>query len=162
MGKLTTVLITLAIFTLSLSSISAQMDVPYESVNPTDGISYLLKRINEKISLFFAFSDGNKVKSYKRLTNVRLAELKFIIENKRQAYFEKSTQRYFTVAGEFVSFITSKNLKSEFIPVREQLQSQIPILTGLRNQYSPESAEWRFVEDDINYVKGYIDKLPAR
>ena len=169
--------IAIVIFIFSFHSVSAQyttdsgvtsspsptpiptIDVAYESVNPTDGIAYPLKRIGEKISMFFAFSNESKVKNYKSLVNIRLAELKFIIENKKAGYFEKSTQRYFTAAGQLTLFITSKNIKSQYMSVKEQLLSQIPVLVKLRDTYDPSTAEWRFVEDDINYASGYADTL---
>ena len=158
--KLTTFVFIASLFLFSSAGLSAQtINVQYESVNPPDGISYVFKRVQEKIGNFLSLSNGNKVSSYRRLVNVRLAELKFIIENKKQAYFEKSTQRYFTTAGELTSLLISKNLKNDFGPVTEQLQSHIPILEKLRDSYDPRTAEWRFVEDDINYIKGYMGDL---
>ncbi len=159
-------LIALTAFNLSFSRVSAQLmpkiDVHYESVNPPDGISYLFKRIGEKISMFIAFSDKSKINNYKKLVNVRLSELKFIIENEKMAYFEKSTQRYFTTAGHLTSFLTSANKDDEFTPVIEQLSSHISVLTALRDKYDSGTAEWRFVEDDINYIKEYINKLSVK
>lgn len=166
-------LFALAIFTYSFNGVSAEriassspsstqvltIDVPYESVNQTGGISYLLKRIGEKISMFFAFSNERKIQNYKKLVNVRLSELKFVIENKEMAYFEKSTQRYFTTAGQLTELLISASIGSEFTPVKEELLSHIPVLTKLRDTYDPGTAEWRFVEDDINYIKGYINNL---
>ncbi len=145
----------------SLTPLST-IDVPLESVNPTDGISYLLKRMNEKVNLFFAFSNESKVIYYRKLVNVRLSELKFIIEKKNMGYFEKSTQRYFTTAGQLTSLLTSTNIKSEFASVREELSSHIPVLEKLRDNFDSSTAEWRFVEDDINYIKGYTSNLSAQ
>ena len=136
------------------------IEVTYESVNPPDGMPFLLKRVKEKIGLFFSFSNESKINNYKKLTEVRLAELKFIIEKNHMGYFEKSTQRYFTTVGQLTTLVTSKNVKNQYNPIREELLSHIPVLTKLRDNYDFDTAEWRFVEDDINYVKGYIDNLP--
>ena len=165
--KLTTGLLVLAILVSSFSGVSAEraestIDVHYESVNPPDGLSYLFKRIGEKISMFLAFSNKSKISSYKKLVTIRLAELKFVIENKQMGYFEKSTQRYFTTAGQLTELLTSTNIESEFIPVKEELSSHIPVLTALRDTYDSATAEWRFVEDDINYIKGYINNLSMK
>ena len=146
----------------SSSIVTTVIDVRYELVNPTGGISYLFKRIGEKISLFIAFSNNSKVNNYRKLVDVRLSELKYIIEKKEMAFFEKSTQRYFTTAGQYTSFLISKNIKSEFVPAKEVLLSHIPVLIKLRDTYDPSTAEWRFVEDDVNYIKGYIDDLSTR
>ena len=75
-------------------------------------------------------------------------------------YFEQSTQRYFSTVGQLTTLVTSKNVKNQYNPIREELLSHIPVLTNLRDNYDFDTAEWRFVEDDINYVKGYIDNLP--
>ncbi|OGE16952.1 hypothetical protein A3F00_02930 [Candidatus Daviesbacteria bacterium RIFCSPHIGHO2_12_FULL_37_11] len=134
-------------------------DVTYEQVNPSDGSKYLIKRIGEKINMFFSFSSKSKVKVYKKLVNVRLAELKFIIEKKEMGYFEAATKRYFTTVGQLKNLLVSSNIKSEFMPIKEELSSHISVLIKLRDSYDPSTAEWRFVEDDINYVKGYLDEL---
>lgn len=175
--KLTTgFLFALAIFASSFNGVSAEravspspsstpmptINLPYESVNPPDGLSYLFKRIREKISLFMSFSDKSKIRSYKKLVAVRLAELKFIIENKEMGYFEKSTQRYFTTVGQLTELLIESNSKSEFMSAKEELLSHIPVLTALRDTYDPVTAEWRFVEDDINYIRGYINILSTK
>lgn len=171
----TSVFLTLVILAFPFEIVSAQLaaspspslkplpssDVPYESVNPPDGISYLLKRVREKISMVFAFSNERKINNYKKLVQVRLAELKFVIENKEMGYFEKSTQRYFTTVGQLTEFLTNKNIMTTNQEVREMLSSHIPILSRLRDTYNPTTAEWRFVEDDINYIKGYINSLSS-
>ena len=171
--KLTTsfIFITL-IYALLFHNVSAQeivdvspspmplINISYDSVNPPDGMPYLLKRVKEKIGLFFSFSNESKIDSYKKLTKIRLAELKYIIEKNQMGYFEQSTQRYFTTVGQLTALVTSKNLTGQYIPVKDELLSHIPVLTKLRDSYDYDTAEWRFVEDDINYVKGYIDSLP--
>src|SRR3989344_247025 len=136
------------------------INIPYESVNPPDGMPYLLKRIKEKIGLFFSFSNESKVNNYKKLTGIRLAELKFVIEKNHMGYFEQSTQRYFTTVGQLTTLVISKNVGSQYNPVKGELLLHIPVLTKLRDSYDFDTAEWRFVEDDINYIKGYIDKIP--
>lgn len=135
------------------------IQVQYEEVNPDDGSNYIMKRLKEKIALFFAFSDKAKADLQKKLVQARFAELKYTINNKQMAYFEKSTQRYFTAAGQLTEFLVSKNMIQEYGPIREMFLSYIPLLTQLRDTYNPTTAEWRFVEDDINYTKTYIQKL---
>lgn len=134
-------------------------EVKYESINPQDGFSYIFKRFNEKIGIFFTFSNGSKVDNYKKLVDIRLSELKFVVDNKQMAFFEKSTQRYFTTAGQLTDFVVLKKMTSEYSAVREMLASHIPVLTQLRDTFNYTTAEWRFVEDDINYAKTYMNKL---
>ena len=61
--------------------------------------------------------------------------------------------------GQLKNLLVSSNIKSEFMPIKEELSSHISVLIKLRDSYDPSTAEWRFVEDDINYVKGYLDEL---
>lgn len=171
--KLTTLFSLIIIFTSFLSSVDAaeeaissldltkspMIDITYESVNPPNGSPYLFKRIREKISIFFAFSNKSKVQVYKKLVNVRLAELKYVIEKKEMGYFEQTTKRYFTTVGQLTEFLILSRLEDEFIPVKDELLSHLPVLIKLRDTYDSSTAEWRFVEDDVNYVKGYINDL---
>ena len=159
--KLTTLFL-IIFLNFSNGSVIAQSDIKYESVNPPDGLSYLFKRINERIIMFLSFSDESKIQNYQKLVEVRLAELKFIIEKKDAAYFEQSTQRYFTTAGQLTDFLTSKNKKNKFEQVKNEFSSQIPVLEKLRDNFDSSTAEWRFVEDDINYIKGYTSNLSAQ
>lgn len=160
--KLTTgFLLALTILLFSFNSVSAEIIVPQESVNPPDGLPYLMKRIQEKIGLFFSFSNDNKIKNYKKLVTVRLSELKFIVEKKEMAYFEQTTLRYFSTAGQFTSFLINSNKKNEFTSVRDEFKSHIPVLENLRDNYDSTTAEWRFIQDDINYIKGYINSLSS-
>lgn len=145
----------------SYSSINAQditFNLHIESVNPPDGMQYLYKRIKEKLTVFFAFSSKSKIDNYKNLLNTKLSELKFVIENKHMSYFEKSTQRYFTTAGELASLSKSAD-KKDLESVKELMSQHIPVLIKLRDSFEFGTAEWRFVEDDINYIKGYINDL---
>lgn len=139
----------------------ATIDVPKEEVNPEDGTGYWIKRIKEKLWLFFSFSDVSKLNFQKKLVNSRFSELKYIIENNQMAYFEKATQRYFTTVGQLTNFALSKKLNSEYGGVSDLLSSHLPILVSLRDKFKSTTAEWRFVEDDINYVKGYISSLTS-
>lgn len=136
--------------------------VDYEEVNPTDGTQYWIKRAKEKVGMFFSFSNNSKIEFQKKLTTTRLAELAYIINNKEMGYFEKATQRYFTTAGQLTDFIVEKKATHTLDSIKEVFSSHIPVLTKLRDVYNPTTAEWRFVEDDINYIKGDILRLPPQ
>ncbi|MBI4058752.1 hypothetical protein HY404_00775 [Candidatus Microgenomates bacterium] len=133
--------------------------ISYETVNPDNGTQYILKRLKEKIALFFAFSSDQKFKQLKKETDVRMAELKYIIDNKQMGFFEKATQRYFTTAGKLTDLAVSNKISGKYQELKEDLGKHILLLNALRDTYHPTTAEWRFVEDDVNYVKQDIERL---
>lgn len=135
--------------------------VQYEKVNPEDGFTYGVKRFQEKILLqLYFFSSEKKMNYYSKLVERRLAELKFTIENKNMGNFEDATTRYSSTVGEYVNFILSIDiLKNNKKGVENTLLAHIPVLEKLRDSYDPTTAEWRFVEDDINFNKIYINLL---
>lgn len=136
------------------------IEIAYEKVNPKDGGSYAVKRLKEKAMLaLLSFSKQKKADYYNKLVGSRLAELKYVVEKKDMASFENTTTRYFATVGQFVNFLVSKNLTEEKIKVRQVLTSHIPLLESLRDRYDPTTAEWRFMQDDVNYVQTYINQL---
>lgn len=133
-------------------------NIVYEKVNPDKIFNYSLKRLGEKLSLLFSTNE-QKANQYKKIMDARLAELKYIIDNKQMAYFEIATQRYFTTVGQYTNFLIQTNLNDQKATVKEELSLNIPILESLRDSFDSKTAEWRFVQDDINYTKSYIDQL---
>lgn len=169
--KLTTGILCLILFLVTFNLSFAQniepsitpeikaVDVKLESVNPPDGMPYFFKRVREKVSLFLAFSDESKVKIYQGMVRVRLAELKYVVEKKEMGYFEQTTLRYFSTAGQLTSVLMKSNKKDQSTLVKNEFSSQIPVLEKLRDNYDATTAEWRFIQDDINYLKGYMNDL---
>lgn len=136
------------------------IEVTYEKVNPKDGGSYALKRLKEKAILaLLSFSKQRKTDYYNKLVGNRLAELKYVVDKKDMANFENATTRYFATVGQFVNFLVRKSLTEEKNKAHELLVSHIPLLESLRDTYDPTTAEWRFMQDDINYVRMYTDQL---
>lgn len=136
------------------------IEIAYEKVNPKDGGSYAVKRLKEKAMLaLLSFSKQRKTDYYNKLVGSRLAELKYVVDKKDMASFENATTRYFATVGQFVNFLVSKNLTEEKIKARQVLTSHVPLLESLRDTYDPTTAEWRFMQDDVNYVQTYINQL---
>lgn len=136
------------------------IDVQYESVNPKDGGGYVIKRFKEKVAMFFSFTNSGKLNNLEKQAKTRLAELKLIVDDKQMGFFEKATQRYFTTAGQMTDFVVAKKMNNNKDEVMEILSSHLPVLMILRDKFPDNTkAEWRFLEDDVNYVKMYIEKL---
>lgn len=137
------------------------IEVEYEKVNPSNGFDYGLKRFKEKLYLAILFySKDRKIDYYNELVTKRLAELKYVVETKDMANFENATTRYFTTVGQFTDFLTNNGTTDQKSQSVKNLSSHIPVLDNLRDMFDgQEEAEWRFIQDDVNYVKTYIDQL---
>lgn len=146
-------------FLFSGVGVFAQEAFAYEEINPKDGFNYGVKRFKEKFFLVAAFSKNKKADYYLKLIDARLAELKYTIENKDMANFESSTQRYFTTVGQYVEHLTAKKVSYDKKAIEKRFSAHVPVLEKLRDSFASDTAEWRFVQDDINYLKGYLDRL---
>lgn len=139
----------------------SRIQVDYEKVNPSDGFNYGLKRFKEKLLLILPFrSAKSKAELYEQFTKNRLAELKYVVDQKDMANFENATTRYFTTVGQFADFLTKNGTADQKSQAVRNLSSHIPVLEDLRDTFEgQEKAEWRFMQDDINYVKMYTEQL---
>ncbi|MBI2268245.1 MAG: hypothetical protein HYU80_02215 [Candidatus Blackburnbacteria bacterium] len=138
----------------------AAEEVTYEKVNPDGGFAYLQKRFSEKAKLFFlSFSTERSEDYYRQLANRRLAEVKYIIDQNKMAYFEKATVRYSTAVGNWVEYINKKGLSREKEPAVQLLSQHVPVVQKLMEKYDPTTAEWRFVKHDLDYLNIYISQL---
>lgn len=134
--------------------------ITYQSVNPGDDYKYVLKRLKEKIALFFySFSPDRKYQYSKNLLEVRLAELKHVVDNKDIANIQTASQRYSASAGKLTEFVLAKNLSDRKVDLRNLFTSQVPVLETLRDSYEYNIGEYRFIQDDINSLASYISKL---
>lgn len=136
------------------------IEVKYEKINPSNGFDYALKRLKEKIYLTLLFySKDKKAGYYNKLVTRRLAELKYVVEQKDMANFENATTRYSTTVGMWVEYINQKNLVDQEEPASQLLVQHSPVVERLMEKYDPTTAEWRFVKQDLDYLQIYIDKL---
>ena len=142
-------------------SVVAIRNVEQEKVNPLDGFEYLLKRLGEKVKLIFlSLSPSQKSAYYRELLARRLAELKFLIEKPEMAYFKTATIRYSTTAGMLTEYVLkNKDLVEERKKVVELLSSHLPVVEKLREVYDYDTAEWRFVKQDADYLQLYLAQL---
>lgn len=155
----------LALFPLlKVTSVYASDDtsIRYESINPNNSFKYGMKRLKEKIMMAVYSPFANKKADYYlELSNSRLAELKYVIDNKDQDNFELATKRYFTTIGQYSEFLNSKNLQDKKSQALEGLKNHTSVLESLKNTFDSRTAQWRFVQDDINYLKDYTNSLKS-
>ena len=149
----------LVLFALFSPSWVMAHSIEYESVNPKDGFNYGLKRFEEKVRLFWTFSKSKKSGYYLKLSDARLAELKFTVDQKDMANFETSTTRYFSTIGQYVEFLKNKKVSYNKDEIQAKFADHTEILQVLRDKFDSEAAEWRFLQDDINYLDNYLSSL---
>lgn len=158
-----TLVIILSLFMLTICSpiiLAEDFTKPaIEKINPHDSISYTLKRLKEKIVFRFKFSTDSKIKYYKKLLSIRFSELFLVIENKEAANIEKSSQRYETTAGLLTDEILKSALNAEKEVVMKMFSEHSKILENIKTKYEYDTAERRLVQNDINSLKIYFDKL---
>lgn len=142
------------------SSTSAQINIKYQAINPSDDYRYAFKRLQEKIFLLIlSYSPAKKAEYFSYLLEVRLAELKFVVDKEDISNIETSSQRFSGTAGTLTDFIKQNYLTSQKQSVKEKMQQQIATLEVIRDKYPANSAGWLFIQHDINYLKIYLSQL---
>lgn len=165
MKKITLVLIVLCLlasgFSIPVASAGeGNSQLVDQSVSPRDGYKYLFKRGCEETWLFFlSVSKSAKADYYQKLLERRLSELYTISENEDLAHIEKASQRYFTTAGKLTEFVVKKKLTNKFGPINDLFKAHLIVLEQAKLNFDSSTAQWRFLEDDINYLKTYSSQL---
>ncbi len=126
-------------------------------------IDYGFKRAQEKLFLTLKFSPEQKIDYYETLLNKRLGELEYLTYNKKTYILWSSSLRYAATAGEATNLIIQNNLVREankFVVIFQNHQSQInDLLTNYPGDLDPTENNSKFLEDAINSLTSYIDKL---
>lgn len=134
--------------------------VAYDSVNPKDGFKFILKRLGEKSWLrVLSLSPRSKADYYKKVLDSRLAEMKYIVDNKDLNFIEKSSWRYSTIAGQYTEFILKKNLIDKKKDAVHLLTEHLAVVETFQEAFDPTTAEWRLVKQDADYLRIYISQL---
>lgn len=141
-----------------LSDNAQIIQIAYEPINPGDGFKFSFKRLREKVMLaLVSFSSQSKYNYQKDLLNKRLAELKYVVDNKDIANIQTTSQRYSATAGQITELVINNDLDKR--DIRNIFSSQLQVLKDIQKQFNDTTAEWRFIEHDIDYIKSYISQL---
>ena len=96
------------------------------------------------------------------LLDSRLEELQNVVKNKNYDYVLRSSLRYSTLAGQITDLIVSNNLTDKIEAVRNQFLNHKKLLDTLYVAYPKnirDNVEWKYIQDDFNYLNLYLDKL---
>lgn len=148
-------------FLISLTAIFILIILNISVAKPTNGIFYSCKRLYEKVQLNLISNPKDKLNFQNKLLDNRLAELIFVVGGEIPSGILTSSLRYSTTVGEITELIINNNLKDESVVVRKKLESQSMVLKDLLQKYTKIGDEGKYITDDINYLRIYIDKLTS-
>lgn len=132
-----------------------------QKANPDNPPLFYLKRIQEKVFLSLKFNPKDKLEYMSNLLDNRLEELSKPVMRGNHNYVLPSSLRYSTLAGQITDLIISSNLKEYVEQTKQKFLSHQKILYDLYVLYpkNTDDTEYKYIEDDINYLKIYFDKL---
>lgn len=124
---------------------------------------YSLKRFQEVKFMGLKSDPKSKLNYMIVLLDTRLDELSKQVNRKSYGYILPSCSRYSTQAGEITDFIIQNNLTSEATFVENQFKEHIKVLKNLYEVYpkDTDNFEYKYIQDDINYLNIYLDKLSS-
>ena len=97
-----------------------------------------------------------------RLLDSRLEELQNVVKNKNYTYVLRSSLRYSSLAGEIADLVVTNNLTDKVPGIKQQFLNHQKLLDELYVAYPkniPDNVEWKYIQDDFNYLGLYLDKL---
>lgn len=143
----------LALFALSL--------ILSQKANPSIPPLFSLKRIQEKVYLKLKSNPQERLDYMLYLLNNRLEELDGVVKGKKYQYVLPAASRYSTLAGEIAQLITTNNLTDMVTPIKNQFEEHKKRLNELYVLYpkNTDNVEYKYIEDDINYLNIYLDQL---
>ncbi len=132
----------------------------YENVNPDNVTNYLFKRLKEKvITIVLTPFPAQKSDYYKELVKRRELELLYVANKKDLANIERTSQRYSSQVGIYVEYINNKGLTDKKKDAVSFLTNQEPQIKDIRERFSDQTSEWRFMVQDYDYLSSYINQL---
>src|SRR5882724_564056 len=123
-----------------------------------DSTLYPLKRLEEKVVLKSKITPSDKLAYNVVLLDRRLTEMAYIVQNREYEYYYSSSLRYATTAGDSTNLILANFLKSQASSTNKIFKKHQVTLKKFLVQKENHD-EWKFVQDDINYLIIYSNKL---
>ena len=144
----------LGIFALSL--------IFSQSSSPNIPPLFALKRIQEKVFLKLKSNPEQRLDYMTFLLNNRLDEMRNLVNSQSYNYILPTSLRYSTLAGQITDLIIGNNLKDKVSSTEQKFTDHQKVLNDLYVIYPkniPDNEEWKYIQDDYNYLKLYLDKL---
>lgn len=153
--------ITSLLLQLNLTIVKAQESSSTISakIQKVNHIANIRERLSERITLFFKFSAEEKISYQKMLAEKRLAELQYVIEEKKGDLIEETSSRYSTYLGRLTQQLVSSRLigrKDEILKIFD-LHSQV--IEELTSKIDRDSGFWLLLQHNANSIKLYSDQI---
>lgn len=138
-----------------------ELNLPKTTINPDKYLFFSIKRLTEKAIIFTRLSKDSKTDYYKYLILKRIAELKYVVENKLLGEVETSTQRLSYQVGILADYLNSNRteLSEQRQAIGNLLQSYKGMLEDLRDKFPANSSYWMLVQHSINSIDINLEKL---
>lgn len=146
-------IIILAVFAISL--------LFSQTANPDNPPLFALKRVQEKVYLKLKSDPVDKVDYMGSMLESRLSELQNQVNNQSYGYILPSALRYSTLAGQITDLIVVNHLTEKAEETKKQFLNHQKALDVIYVIYpkNTENVEYKYIQDDFNYLKLYLDKL---
>ncbi|KKU10929.1 MAG: hypothetical protein UX13_C0001G0020 [Candidatus Woesebacteria bacterium GW2011_GWB1_45_5] len=142
----------LLIFFFVLLSSPSSVLAEYDFNTTVQGKSSVWGRVGEKAGLFLKFSKNSKAVYWRKLLDIRLAELKYSVEDDKIDFVEETASRYSTYLGHYTNYLAKKNLTGEKDITLSMFAKHQGILSSLRDKFEYDSAWWLSIQHDINTI----------
>jgi hypothetical protein len=130
------------------------------SADPSSELLFNLKRFQEKNFLSHKNNPEDKVNYYFVLLERRLKEIEDLRSSQNNIYMSPASLRYSTTAGELTDYLFQNGLAQYKDVTLEKFKKDQEKLTFLLDSFPREQGdEWKYIEDDINYLKIYSERL---
>lgn len=141
--------------------LATEVNLPNILVTPNNYLFYSLTRLTEKGLILIKISKESKVDYFKSLTLKRLAELKYVVDNKLLSEVQQSSQRLsyqIGILSDYLS-INQNQLSKQKLDTKNLLNSYRELLADLRDKYPANSSYWMLVQHVINSLEINLEKL---
>ena len=141
-------------------SITAILLVTSRNTTPLSPTSFQIKRLQEKFFMKLKQSPQEKLEYYTFLLNERLNDLSVVAKDDDSSYILTTSLRYSTTAGQMTNLIKDNGLKNQIPNVLTLFQNHRESISTLVELYPKDfSEDWKFLQDDINYLNIYSSIL---
>lgn len=132
-----------------------------QSADPSMPLFWGLKRVQEKAHMKLKTTPEAQIDYLSVLLDVRLGELESLVKNDNTNYILPSSLRYSTTAGQITELLMANNFGDKVESIKTQFENHKKVLQNLYEIYpkNTEDIEYKYIEDDINYLDLYLDKL---
>lgn len=132
-----------------------------QKASPDNPLFFSLKRVQEKVFLKFKSNPEARIDMLSNLLNSRLSELQNVFDHRSYNYILPAASRYSTLAGQITDLVVANHLTNRVDALKKQFLSHQKVIDAIYVAYpkNTENVEYKYIADDVNYLKLYLDKL---